>query len=205
LGPRERREREREEIRSKILDAARDLFVAEGYEAVTMRRIADKIEYSATAIYFHFRDKEALLKELCQSDFLTLAQQFMAIGTIADPIAKLKATGKAYLQFGLDYPNHYRLMFMTPHPPINPDEVEKGNPEEDSYAFLKAIVVQAIAENRFKPEYENADLAAQTVWAGVHGVVSLQIAKCNDDWVAWRTIEERATVMIDVLVDGLAR
>jgi AcrR family transcriptional regulator len=205
LGSRERREREREEVRSKILDAARDLFVAEGYEAVTMRRIADKIEYSPTAIYFHFRDKDALLKELCQSDFLTLAQQFVAIGAVADPIEKLKATGKAYLQFGLDYPNHYRLMFMTPHPPIDPDEVEKGNPEEDSYAFLKAIVAQALAEGRFRPEYENVDLVAQTVWAGVHGVVSLQIAKCNDDWVEWRSIEERATVMIDVLVDGLAR
>lgn len=205
MGSRERREREREEVRSKILDAARDLFVAEGYEAVTMRRIADKIEYSPTAIYFHFRDKDALLKELCQSDFLTLAHQFMPIGTVADPIEKLKATGKAYLQFGLDYPNHYRLMFMTPHPPIDPDEVEKGNPEEDSYAFLKAIVAQALAEKRFRPEYENVDLVAQTVWAGVHGVVSLQIAKCNDEWIEWRSIEERATVMIDVLVDGLAR
>ena len=67
------------------------------------------------------------------------------------------------------------------------------------------IVAQALAEKRFKPEYDNADLIAQTVWAGVHGVVSLQIAKCNDDWVDWRSIAERTTVMIDVLVDGLAR
>ena len=66
-------------------------------------------------------------------------------------------------------------------------------------------MVIAIAENRFRPEYENPDLVAQTVWAGVHGVVSLQIAKCHDDWVAWRPMEERATVMIDVLVDGLVR
>ena len=65
MGVRERRDREREEIRTRILDAARELFATEGYEAVTMRRIADRIEYSATAIYFHFRDKEALLQELC--------------------------------------------------------------------------------------------------------------------------------------------
>jgi AcrR family transcriptional regulator len=205
LGPRERRVREREEIRGKILDAARDLFVAEGYDAVTMRRIADKIEYSPTAIYFHFRDKEALLKELCEHDFLSLAQQFVAMDEIADPLEKLKATGHAYLQFGLDYPNHYRLMFMTPHPPVQPDECEKGNPQEDAYAFLKAIVIQALSEKRFRPEYKDADLIAQTVWSGVHGVVSLHIAKCNDDWVEWRAIEARAKQMIDVLVDGLAR
>ena len=204
MGTRERREREREEIRGKILDAARDLFVAEGYDAVTMRRIADRIEYSPTAIYFHFRDKEALLKELCQSDFLTLAQQFTALQKVANPIEKLKATGMAYLRFGLEHPNHYRLMFMTPHPPVEPDN-ERGNPEEDAYAFLRAIVEQAIAEKRFKREYSDPDLVAQTVWSGVHGVVSLQIAKCNDAWVDWRSIEARAKVMIDVLVDGLTR
>ena len=204
MGPKERRVREREEIRGKILDAARDLFVAEGYEAVTMRRIADRIEYSPTAIYFHFRDKEALLKELCETDFLTLAQQFTSMQKISDPLAKLKATGMAYLRFGLEHPNHYRLMFMTPHPAVEPD-TERGNPEEDAYAFLKAIVAQAIAEKRFKREYSDADLVSQTVWSGVHGVVSLHIAKCNDNWVDWRSIEARAKLMVDVLVDGLAR
>src|SRR6476659_5093367 len=167
-----------------------------------MRRIADRIEYSPTAIYFHFRDKEALLKELWQSDFLTLAQQFTALQKVPNPVEKLKATGMAYLRFGLEHPNHYRLMFMTPHPPVEPDN-ERGNPEEDAYAFLRAIVEQAIAEKRFKREYSDPDLIAQTVWSGVHGVVSLQIAKCNDSWVDWRPIEARAKVMIDVLVDGL--
>ncbi|HEV8657131.1 MAG TPA: TetR/AcrR family transcriptional regulator, partial [Thermoanaerobaculia bacterium] len=205
MGPRERRVRERDEIREKILDAARDLLVGEGYDAVTMRRIAEKIEYSPTAIYFHFRDKEALLKRLCEHDFLSLPRQFLAIQEIADPIEKLKATGKAYLQFGIDCPHHYRLMFMTPHPPITEHELEKNNPEEDAYAFLKAIVAQAIAAKRFKPEYKDVDLVAQTVWAGVHGAVSLHIAKCNDDWVDWRPLKNRAEVMIDVLVNGLAR
>ncbi len=75
MGTKERREREREELRTRILDAARELFAEEGYEAVTMRRIADRIEYSPTAIYFHFRDKEALMRELCDHDFRALAQR----------------------------------------------------------------------------------------------------------------------------------
>jgi len=206
LGPRERREREREEIRTKILDAARELFVREGYEAVTMRRIADRIEYSPTAIYFHFRDKETLLREICDADFLTLAQQITAAAEIADPIERLKATGLAYFRFGVDYPNHYQLMFMTPHPPLGDEhEIERGNPEQDAYAFLRAIVVQAIAEKRFRAELTDADLVAQTMWSGVHGVVSLHIAKCNDDWVDWRALDDRAHLMIDTLVNGLTK
>jgi AcrR family transcriptional regulator len=205
LGPRERREREREETRAKILDAARDLFAAEGYEAVTMRRVAEKIEYSPTAIYFHFRDKETLLKELCENDFLTLAQQFGSMENIADPIEKLRATGRAYLQFGVTHPNHYRLMFMTPHPRLDPDTLRRGNPEEDAYAFLKGIIAQAIAQKRFKPEHKDVELIAQTIWAGVHGVISLHIAKQNDHWVEWRSLEKRTAAMIDLLVEGLEK
>lgn len=204
MGPRERREREREEIRTKILDAARELFVREGYEAVTMRRIADRIEYSPTAIYFHFRDKETLLREICDADFLTLAHSIAEAGRIDDPIARLKATGLAYVRFGLEFPNHYQLMFMTPHPPLGDDHaLERGNPEEDAYAFLKGTIEDAIARDLFLPDFTDADLIAQTVWAGVHGVISLQIAKCNDSWVDWRPLEARAQVMIDTMLDGL--
>ena len=207
MGPRERRARERGEIRTRILDAARDLFVSEGFDAVTMRRIAEKIEYSATAIYFHFRDKESLLHELCDHDFRALAQEFMQLAEVSDPIERLRKTGHAYINFGLNYPNHYRLMFMTPHPPTlaGESDVTRGNPEEDAYAFLKLMVSQAIEEGRFRAEYKDIDLVSQIVWAGVHGVISLEIAKCHDEWVDWRPLADRAQLMVDVLIDGLQR
>ncbi len=207
MGPKERRDREREEIRGLILDAARELFVSEGYESVTMRRIAEKIEYSATAIYFHFKDKEALLKELCNQDFLSLAQGLLEIQKIADPIEQLRQIGLAYIQFGITHPNHYRLMFMTPHPPVEPDDdgPQKGNPEEDAYAFLVEIVAGCIRAKRFLPQYDDVELVSQTMWAGVHGVISLQIAKCNDGWIDWRELETRSSTMIDILIAGLLR
>jgi AcrR family transcriptional regulator len=205
MGVKERREREREEIRAKILDAARELFVREGYEAVSMRKLAERIEYSPTAIYFHFKDKEAVMRELCDADFLALAQQFGEIGKIADPIERLRATGLAYADFALTHPNHYRLMFMTPHPPHDPEKsaVRKGNPEEDAYAFLKAAVEEGIAAGRFRLELTDAELLAQVTWAAMHGVVSLQIAKCNDDWIDWRDAADRTRLMLDVLIRGL--
>ena len=205
MGPKERRAREREEIRTVILDAARELFVSDGYDAVTMRRIADRIEYSPTAIYFHFRDKEALLKELCETDFLTLAQQFTKIAQVKDPVERLRRTGLAYIEFGIQNPNHYRLMFMTPHPPIAHDEEvgRKGNPEEDAYAFLHSIISECVAQGRFRSELKDADLLAQVIWSSVHGVISLQIAKCNDNWIEWKPLKKRAALAIDVLLEGL--
>ena len=206
MGPRERREREREEIRTRILDAARELFASEGVESVTMRRIAERIEYSPTAIYFHFRDKEALLAELCDTDFRAIAQQFLSIAKIEDPIERLRATGHAYVAFGLENPSHYRVMFMTPKPPHRPEDsaIRKGNPEEDSYEFLKLIVGQAMAEGRLRGDVMDVDLMAQVIWSGVHGVISLEIAKCNDAWVDWRPVSDRAKLMIDVLVAGVS-
>ena len=206
MGPKERREREREETRSLILDADRELFVSEGYDAVTMRRIADKIEYSPTAIYFHFRDKEALMKELCNVDFLTLAQQFLKIDRVKDPIERLRRTGYAYIDFGMSHPNHYRLMFMTPHPPMKfDDEImqRQGNPEQDAYAFLRDIVAEGVKDGRLTKEWHDVELTSQTIWAGVHGVISLEIAKCNDDWVDWRSMKKRGAAMVDLIVAAL--
>ena len=205
MGPKERREREREETRTRILDAARELFIAEGYDSVTMRRIADRIEYSPTAIYFHFRDKEALLSELCATDFLTLAHQFQKIARIEDPLERLRRTGHAYVQFGIDNPNHYRLMFMTPHPPVETDRLERGNPEEDAYAFLKHTITEAIEQKLLRPELKDVELIAQTVWAAVHGVISLHIAKHTDAWVDWRSLKRRADAMVDMIVAGIER
>ena len=204
MGPKERREREREEIRTRILDAARELFASEGVESVTMRRIAERIEYSPTAIYFHFRDKESLLEELCDCDFRAFAQGFAQIAQLPDPVERLRAAGEAYVSFGLNHPSHYRLMFMTPKS-AQSKTIEKGNPAEDAYAFLKVIVAELMEQGRFREGLTNIDLVSQVIWSGVHGVVSLEIAKCTDEWVAWRPVEERARLMSDMIIDGLLR
>ena len=142
MGINERREREKEAVRTKILDAARALFASEGYEAVTMRRIALAIEYSPTALYLHFKDKESLIRDLCMTDFGSLARAFLKIAKEKDPLERLRKIGHAYVGFASEHPNHYRLMFMTPAlnaAEIKGDglaEMEKGNPEEDAYASV---------------------------------------------------------------------
>ena len=208
MGVKERREREKSETRDKILDAARELFVTEGYEGVSMRRVAEKIEYSPTAIYVHFADKNELFHELCQQDYARLAEVFQSSAMPLDPVERLKQIGRTYIEFGMHYPNHYKFMFMTPHPPVELDDEmreEKGNPEVDAYAFLKWAVQEVIDAGRFREELADAELVSQTVWAAVHGVISLNIAKCEDAWVDWRPVQDRAETMLDVIMRGLLR
>src|ERR1700745_454850 len=187
MGVLERREREKQELRQQILDTARARFAAEGYEAVTMRKIADAIERSATAIYLYFKDKNELINELCHADFRALAHEFQKIAQMRDPLERLKQAGLNYIEFGLSHPNHYRLMFMTPHPPHTPEiEASKGNPKEDAYAFLKVVVGECVKSDLFRQEFSDVEAVSQLLWAGVHGVVSLQVAKGEEDWVDWK-------------------
>jgi len=207
MGVKERREREKSETRDKILDAARELFLSEGYDGVSMRKVAEKIEYSPTAIYLHFTDKEELFHELVHEDFARLATVFQSAAMPANPVERIREIGRTYVEFGTHYPNHYKLMFMTPHPHHTEEEmaIQKGNPEEDAYAFLKATVMEAIAGGRFRPELDDAEMLTQTMWAGMHGVVSLEIAKADDPWVEWRPAPKRARLMVDTLIRGLLR
>jgi AcrR family transcriptional regulator len=208
MGVKERREREKLETRDKILDAARELFVTEGYEGVSMRRVADKIEYSPTAIYVHFADKNELFRELCHRDYARLAEVFQSSAISNDPIERLKQIGAIYIDFGTHNPNHYKFMFMTPHPPHELDDTDRemvGNPEKDAYAFLKWAVQQAIDAGCFREEVRDAELVSQTLWASVHGVISLQIAKGSDVWVEWSPLRARAEMMLDVTMRGLLR
>jgi len=200
----DRREREKLAIRTKILDAARELFVERGYDAVTMRTIAEKIEYTPTAIYYHFKDKDALVRELCDEDYGHLSTEFQKIATVADPIERLKGMGIAYARFAFEHPNHYRLMFMTPDCGGDLAPLErKGKPDQDGYAFLVWTVGQAIASGRVRPEYHDVELTSQIMWAAVHGIVALHIAKGNDKWVDWRPINQRVEAMLTLLISGL--
>jgi AcrR family transcriptional regulator len=204
MGIQERRERERDQTRAKIMNAARELFARDGYDAVSMRRIADAIEYSPTAIYVHFKDKEALFAELCREDFGKLAEVFNALARIKDPIERIMGIGREYIRFALEHPNHYRLMFMTPHTHEKKEAMEhKGNPDEDAYGFLRQTVEQAAAAGRLWPEFADVDLATQTLWSVAHGIASLQITAGNDPWVDWRPIDVRARAGLGAVLRGM--
>ena len=93
------------------------LIVTQGCESLSMRKIAEAIEYSPTAIYQHFADKDALIQEICRTDFASLASMSRQMSAITDPIERIRQMGYGYIRFAVEHPEHYRLMFMTPHKP----------------------------------------------------------------------------------------
>lgn len=167
MGIAERRERDRLGLRRKILDAARELFMREGYERVTMRRIAEAIEYSPTAIYLHFKDKDELVRALCADEFGQLLRA-LPQQPAADPVEGIRQLGMAYTRFGLAHPNHYRFMFMTGQHQNEP------SPEGwQAFGLLRTAVDKAIAAGRFRRD--DPDAVAQVLWATIHGVVALLV------------------------------
>src|SRR5262245_65973736 len=93
----DRKARQKQLLRQEILDAARDIFIKEGYDRLSMRRIAHRIEYSPTAIYLHFRDKQELVFSLCEETFSRLVRELEALEPGKDPIARLKLGMRRYV------------------------------------------------------------------------------------------------------------
>jgi AcrR family transcriptional regulator len=203
----ERRIRDKRGLQKRILDTARDLFVAHGYDGVTLRGIAESIEYAPGTIYGYFKDKDALIQALCLADFEAFETNFPRGTLPADPLEAIREIGRAYIRFALTHPNHYRLMFMTPRPVEPPAEaIEKlGDPARNGYALLRQTVQRAIDADRFREEFRDPDLLAQTLWAGVHGMASLEIAMGGDPWHSWAPAAARVEAMIEAMFHGLAR
>ncbi len=205
MPPRIKSPEDREKLRTSMIDAARMLFVARGIEAVSMREIAKQINYSATTLYNHFADKEALLQAVCDEDFLALAGNLRAIMQLPNLVTRIQAFGRAYAMFALQHPNHYRLMFMTPRTPCNLDttKIQRGDTEQDAYAQLMLVVKEAFDAHLFKPEITDFELTAQTMWAGMHGVCSLEIALGHEVWINWAAVETRLDLMQTAILRGL--
>ena len=200
----DRRERERLETRTRIMDAARHLFAKEGYDAVSMRKIAEAIEYSPTAIYVHFRDKLDLLQQICEADFGALAQGLAELRQIQNPVERIRRMGHAYIRFGADHPNQYRLMFMTETTPdLDRDNACGAKVDANAYGQLRQSCQEAIEQGLIRPEYSDADLVAQVFWSAVHGVASLQITKAQHSWIRWTGLEPLATAVVDGILRGM--
>jgi AcrR family transcriptional regulator len=203
MGVQERRSRQKEELRQEILDAARDLFVTEGYEAVSMRKIAEKIEYSPTTIYLYFKDKSDVLFSLCEETFSKLTRKLESIDKKElDPLTALKKGLRAYVDFGLKHPNHYKITFMREYPREEDPERIARNMEIGMAAFscLLSSVTACVERNLFRET--NVELISQGLWAGVHGITSLLIIDCDFPWLEKSLVIDH---LIDTMVTGLER
>ena|GEM_PF-417524 len=112
MGIAERKNRQRQALRERILDAARHIVMREGFAALSMRKIADAIEYSPATLYLHFASRDEIARALCEEGYAQLLETFEPFARVADPAERLKAIGRAYVAFGVEHPQTYRLIFM---------------------------------------------------------------------------------------------
>jgi AcrR family transcriptional regulator len=201
MGVKERRARQKRYLRQEILDAASELFVRDGYENVSMRRIADKIEYSPTTIYLYFKDKNDLLDQVCRETFGRLLQRFAKMmDQPGDPVERLKRGLLTYIQFGLENPHHYRATFMMMHPEGFDDKKmhEQDSPGMQAFAFLTRGLTECIKAGKLPAM--NVELAGQILWAGIHGITSLLITYEHFPWAGQDKVIHS---VVDTMVTGL--
>lgn len=188
------------ERRGEILAAAERIFVEKGYEGATIRKIADEVGLSSTALYMHFADKGAILNEICQNAFNDLlARQIQCMSSSSDPLDCVKDLARGYFQFGLDQPNAYKLAFMmTALVPEDGEETLAQKAGAQLYAnFLKSIQVGVEAGNL----KGDVSVIAQVLWASVHGLVALMITKPHFDWADRDALVDQ---QVNALLKGFA-
>jgi len=174
----QRRQRQKAELRRQILDAARAIVVREGFGGLSMRKIAEQIEYSPGTIYLHFSGRDELAHELCREGFVELLTFMAPALAEREPLARLRAIGRRYVEFGLTHQETYRMIFMEDpkysteilglHKRDDPDD-----PGWQAFGLLRATIEQLVDNGTFRAMDANA--AAEATWAWVHGIVSLRL------------------------------
>jgi AcrR family transcriptional regulator len=206
MSVKDRRARQKTLLRQQILDAARELLVRDGYEKLSMRRVAERIDYSPTAIYLHFKDKQELVSNLCDETFARLVRELETLpDEFPDPLVRLRKGMERYIAFGLKHPDHYLPTFVLPLPDHLGAErkEEAASPESNgmrAFACLRDAIADGVKTRKLRKV--DPDVAARAAWAGIHGITSLLIVHEAFPWGDKKAV---VAAMVDTLVEGLRR
>jgi AcrR family transcriptional regulator len=179
MGVADRKEREKEEMKVKILEAAKKLFLGKGFEKTSIRNIADAIEYSPGTIYLYFKDKNELLFNLHVEAFNGLTKELSNISPELSPIDALAMMGEQYIKFAFENPELYELMFVM-EAPMESLECKEEVWDDGMKAFdLLRFLVDRCQKDGYLSTYE-VDDASLMIWSFVHGLVTLKSRKRLD-------------------------
>jgi len=175
MGIKERKEKHKEDLKQRILDAAKVLFLQEGYEATSIRKIASAIEFSPTTIYLYYKDKNDILFALQKEGFKLLRAKFSILVNVDDPFERLKALGRGYLQFAMENPEFYELMFVMKEP-LEYLEQKIDEEWEDGKRTFEALVL-TVEECQRMGCFVDEDPRTFSImtWSQVHGLAVLHL------------------------------
>ena len=207
-----RRERERAEKTERILDATRELCLRDGYEAVTMRKIAEAIEHSPAAIYQYFKNKEALVSEIIRKDAEEFRQYMLGGLDHEDPVARLIDLGQRYVIWGKSHPGQYALLIAPP-----PGWIEatwesyqrEGLMEREVLVILNQTVAEAISRGQLKEAYTDPAPIVAALRAAFHGFVLFEIADVSEETALLAGLgtpfETRFNMLVNLFLYGLLK
>jgi AcrR family transcriptional regulator len=177
MGVKERQERERTAVREAILGAARDLFVSEGYRNVSMRKVAERIEYSPAAIYSYFPSKDDIFFALAEEGFRLLSDLGMkAFEQHDDPLERLRHGLWAFYEFSKQHPQYFELMFTDRSVPSLSQDFQRFEFFQQTTARAEADVRACIERGQFSKHLEPA-AALHVLWSGVLGAATIGLAQ----------------------------
>lgn len=198
MGVIEKRARHKEAFRREILDSARGMFINDGYDGFSMRKLAEKIDYSPTTIYLYFRNKDDLLFAICEEFFTDFFAELHRIRSVSqDPVGTLRQAFLYLMNFALQNPNQYKLIFFTKSVYGTREELfEKESMARNTYFVFKEIVQDCI--NAGKLRKIDVDVIVDIVTIASHGVITKNMYCAN-------FLKERSDIVAHTLVDVLLR
>ncbi len=171
MGITERKAREKEKVRKLILSTAWQMVKEDGWQSLSIRKIADAIEYSVPVIYDHFENKEAILLEFGKEGFMMLAKKFKeAKSKKADPDEQLKLMANAFWDFASRHNEYYQLMYGQG---MMGCEIEKCLPEKTDFRNMISEPLSALIGKGKNP---GADVCLKyyTFWSILHGLIAMK-------------------------------
>lgn len=201
MGIQERKEKYKEDLKRKILEAAITVFTKQGYEATSIRKIAAEIEFSPTTIYLYYKDKLDIVYALHQEGFRRLGEQFKSLRTVDHPFERLKAMGRTYIRFSLENKDFYELMFVMKDPLIYLDTRCGANSEEgwEEGEQVFDALLDTVSACQDKGYFKGQDLAVFSllVWSTVHGLCTLSMHGHLEHVATEHDLTQKETRVID--------
>lgn len=185
-------------LRDEIVEISKELLLKDGFSKISMRKIAKRADVTATSIYLYFKNKDELLLALIEESIQNLNRMLVdALDPQAGPIEQLEALAMAYTSYAFDNPQEYEIIYM-----VRPEEMPKYPKEKfqqvrKTYEILADIIQRGKEKELF--DVEDPLISAYTLWAQIHGVVSVVLNKRLDTRIPRELFLDQA---IDHIIQG---